>query len=83
MKLKYPIDIDGERVEELGFKRRPLARDSRDAVRQARRTGDDSEASREIHLFANLLEVSPETIEAMDMADYGRLQTEYLDFLAA
>ena len=82
MKLKYPTEIDGETVEELTFKRRPLARDSRDAVRQARIAGDDSDAAREIHLFANLCEVSPETIEGLDLADYGRLQSEYLDFLA-
>ena len=82
MKLKYPIELDGERVEEIELKRRPLARDSRDAVRQARRAGDDSDAAREIHLFANLCEVSPETIEGMDLADYGRLQSEYLAFLA-
>lgn len=82
MKLKYPIDFDGERVEELEFARRPLARDSRDATRQARRAGDDSAAAHEIFLFANLCEVPPETIEAMDLADYGRLQAEYMDFLA-
>lgn len=82
MKLKYPIEIEGETVEEIGIKRPPLARDARDAVRQARRGGDDSEPAREMYLLANICEVSPETIDLMDLRDYGRLQVELIDFLA-
>ncbi len=82
MKLRYPIEIDGETIEEIEFKRRPLARDARDAVRMARRDGDDSDAAREMFLLVHITEQSPEVIGAMDLADYGRLQAELMDFLA-
>lgn len=55
----------------------PLARDSRDAQR-----GAAAPADMEIRLFANLCEVSPETVERLHMADYARLQDAYQSFLA-
>ena len=57
--------------------RPPLARDSRDAQRAG-----TTQADAEIHLFANLCEVAPQTIEELHMADYVRLQKAYEGFLA-
>lgn len=75
--LKYPKEVDGQTYSELEFKRRPTAADSRDASR----AGKDV-AGTEIHLFANLCEVPPEVIAALDMYDYSRMQDGYLGFLA-
>ena len=82
MRLQHPLEIDGERVEEIALTRRAKARDFRDAARQARISGDDSDPNRELHLLANLCETSLQTIEELDMADYGVLQRELAGFLA-
>ena len=74
--LSYPVEADGATVDSLSM-RRAKARDSRDAQR-----GGGSPADIEIRLFANLCEVSTETIESLDMADYSRLQDAYNRFLA-
>lgn len=46
------------------------------------RYGAAAPADMEIRLFANLCEVSPETVERLHMADYARLQDAYQSFLA-
>ena len=74
--LSYRAEADGEPVTSLSM-RRAKARDSRDAQR-----GGGSPADVEIRLFANLCEVSTDTIESLDMADYTRLQDAYQRFLA-
>ena len=78
LKLKYPVESAGETIETLTM-RRPKASDSRDAQRGLR--GPATPADMEIRLFANLCEVAPETIEALDMYDYTRLQEIYQGFL--
>ena len=73
--LKYPVTVDGITHDTLTM-RRPKVRDSRDAQRGG--TNADSE----ILLFANLCEVTPATIEDLDMADYIGMQKVYEGFLS-
>ena len=72
--LNYPVQFEGRNVSSLSL-RRPIVRDFLIATK----TGQD-EISREINLFANLCNVSPEMIEQMDMSDYAKLQKTYADF---
>ena len=58
--------------------RPPLARDSRDAQR-----GGGTAAEIELRMYANLCEVPPETVAALHLGDYMRLQKQFEDFLAA
>ena len=74
--LKYPVTVDGATHTTLAM-RRPKVRDSRDAQR-----GGGTNADSEIRLFANLCEVTPAAIEALDMADYMRMQKVYEGFLS-
>jgi hypothetical protein len=41
-----------------------------------------SDARREMHLFANLCELSPDDITKLRMKDYGKLQKAFSDFLS-
>lgn len=71
--LKYPLENG---LKELNL-RRPKVRDM---LASDKTKGSDAE--KEIALFANLCEVSPEEIGALDMADYKQLQEEYQGFLS-
>lgn len=57
--------------------RRPKVRDM---LASEKAKGGD--ADKEITLFANLCEVAPSAIEALDMADYQQLQQAYQGFLS-
>jgi hypothetical protein len=74
--LAYPVTVDGLEVRALRI-RRPKVRDE---LAAARSTGSNEE--REVRLFASLCEVSPETVEALDMEDYRTLQEVYVSFLS-
>jgi len=74
--LKYPVKIDGTDIKTLKM-RRPKVRDQKAASLSA----DGDVAAMEIALFANLCEVTQETIEDMDMSDYRKLQEAYSGFL--
>lgn len=74
VELEYPVRVDGSEYIHLEM-RRPKVRDERDA----RRAGTDA-AVQEIALFANLCEVPPNVVEALDMADYRRMQDVYKGF---
>ncbi len=74
--LTAPISVDGAMRSELTV-RRPKVRDM---LAMENMTKNDAE--KEIHLFANLCEVSPESLYELDMADYGKLQKVYQDFLS-
>ena len=73
--LRHPVEVDGAPVTSLTI-RPPRAGDSVDAQRQA-----PHESEVEIYLFASLCETKPDTIRALHMADYVRLQNAYQDFL--
>jgi hypothetical protein len=41
---------------------------------------NSSDEEKEIRLFANLCEVTPNIIEELDESDYANLQKAYMDF---
>lgn len=78
LKLQFPVPgpAGAGAIDEL-FLRRPKVRDM-----LAGDKAGGTDAEKEIRTFANLCEVSPETIEALDMADYKRLQETDAAFLS-
>jgi len=76
IKLKYPIDVAGEQITSLNL-RRPKVRDMMAADKAS-----GSEAEKEVSLFANLCEVSPDAIMELDGKDYQQLQETYSGFLS-
>ena len=75
LQLRYPVSADGAELATLTL-RRPKVRDL-----LAAETAGGSPAEKEIRLFAHLCETPPAVIEAMDLADYQRLQEAYQGFL--
>lgn len=75
IKLKFPIETDGENCTNLTMRRSKV----KDRLVIAKmKTASDEE--KEIRLFANLCEVSPNIIEELDEADYANLQKTYMGF---
>lgn len=77
IELSFPVKVDGIETSVLQM-RRPKVKDQ--LVFEKRAQGM-SDAEREIRLFANLCEVAPEDIEALDLMDYAKLGKQYEDFL--
>ena len=77
VRLRWPVTIGGQQVSSLTM-RPPLARDSRDAQRAG-----GTAAEIELRMYANLCEVTPETVAALHLGDYMRLQKQFEGFLAA
>lgn len=75
-KIELSFPVDGG-ITELMI-RRPKVRD----MLVAEKLGN-TDAEREIGMFANLCEVAPATIEGLDMADYIKLQKVYSGFLSS
>lgn len=72
--LNHPITSHGKTITELAM-RRPKVKDMRIA-----RKGNEDPADQEVRLFANLCEVTPDDIDALDLADYGKLQEAFKAF---
>jgi len=72
--LSHPITSNGATITEIRM-RRPKVKDMRIA-----RKGTEDSAEQEIRLFANLCEVSTDEIDALDLADYGKLQEVFRGF---
>lgn len=77
IELSFPVKIDGIETSVLQM-RRPKVKDQ---LVFERRGQNMSDAEREIRLFANLCEVSPEDIETLDLMDYAKVGKQYADFL--
>ena len=75
IELKYPIDIDGVKTAVLRM-RRPKVRD-----RLAVDNLGDTDAKREVALFAMLTDVAPASLHELDLADYTALQKAFSGFL--
>jgi len=69
--LSRPATIDGAKVSTLRM-REPIVADQE---RYQEAAGND--ASREVVLFANLCEVSPDDIRKLPLRDYLRVQASY------
>ena len=76
LKLIYPVTASGIETTTLTM-RRPKVRDMLIGEKKGQ-----SDAEREIHVFANLCEVTPDLIQELDMVDYAELQKSYQDFLS-
>lgn len=76
IELTHSIEIDGARVGVIQL-RRPKVRDMLSVEKSV-----DNDAEKEIQLFANLSELSPDNLLELDMADYSKLQKAYQDFLS-
>lgn len=74
IKLDTGIEINGTTVKVLTM-REPTVADqlSADEIK-------GSDAVKEITIFANLCEISPDEIKQMTMKDYRKLQEAYRDF---
>ena len=72
--LTYEVEIDGVSVDSLTM-RRPTVRDQMIVDKMK---GTDTEKA--VKFFANLCEVSPSTIEALDTVDFTRLSEVLQDF---
>lgn len=73
IKLKYTLETGLSTIT----LRRPKVRDM-----LASDETKGSDAEKEIALFANLAELSPDEITSLDMADYKQLQEVYKSFLS-
>jgi len=72
--LSRPLDVGGAKVGSLRL-REPLAGDIETAQDYS-----GSDASREITLFANLCEITPDEVRKLPLRDYARLQAGYATF---
>ncbi|MBQ3565323.1 MAG: phage tail assembly protein [Alphaproteobacteria bacterium] len=75
-KLTKPVKFDGVEVHEISL-REPKVRD---LIAISRKNLSDLE--RDVHLLANLGEISTETIENLEIADYLKIQNWLRDFLS-
>ncbi|OOY34370.1 phage tail assembly protein [Solemya velum gill symbiont] len=76
IELTHSIEIDGAKVGVIQL-RRPKVRDMLSVEKSV-----DNDAEKEIQLFSNLSELSPDNLLELDMADYAKLQKAYQDFLS-
>ncbi|WP_419779815.1 phage tail assembly protein [Maridesulfovibrio sp.] len=77
--LDYPVKTGKNKdveIKEL-FMRRGKVRDQ-----GAARASSKNDFDYEVHLFANLCEVTPDIINDLDLKDYQKLQKEYKGFLS-
>lgn len=77
IKLKYPIKVDDIEYTELTIRR------SKIKDRLAVSSMKASDEYKEVRLFANLCEVSPQVIEELDEEDYIAVQKVYLGFFGS
>lgn len=75
--LREPVETGGRRVETVTHAP-AIVRDLRAAQRAAGRGALGADV--EFRLFVNLCEVEPEVLDAVDLADYLRLQKVYENF---
>ena len=73
--LKHPVESNGETVSKLTMRRSKVK--DRLIVAKMKSACDEE---KEIRLFSNLCEVSPNIIEELDESDYANLQNSYMDF---
>lgn len=74
LKLEYPINYNGQTINELNVRR------SKIKDRLAISFMKCSDEEKEVRLFANLAEVTPDVIKELDESDYKEFQNLYLSF---
>ncbi|XPV77925.1 MAG: phage tail assembly protein [Desulfovibrio sp.] len=75
IKLGFPITHDKVEIKEFTM-RRPTVGDQVDNDNLGGSVGD-----KELRLFANLCETSPQALRKMDISDYREMQQVYRGFL--
>ncbi|WNO10557.1 phage tail assembly protein [Teredinibacter sp. KSP-S5-2] len=75
--LQFPIFFEGKEHTQILI-RRPKVRDMLGVE-----DSTSNDAQKEIDLFANLCECSPDLITELDMLDYAKLQETYQGFLSS
>ena len=78
IKLQHPVTVDGVSYSELTMRRSKVK--DRLAVANMK---DKSDEEKEILLFANLCEVSPDVIRELDESDYPAVQKVYMGFFGS
>lgn len=78
IKLQYPVTIDGVLISELNMRRSKV----KDRLAVAAMQGKTDE-EKEIVLFANLCDVSPDVIRELDESDYPAVQKVYIGFFGS
>lgn len=73
--LTRPVDIMGTKVSVLCM-REPTVADN-----EATSSMEGSDATREIHEFANLCDMSPDEFRKLSLKDYQRVRAAYLAFI--
>jgi len=73
IELEFPLTIAGAKVGVLTMRRSTVG-----DVLASNRIKDEIE--REIMLFANLCQISPEDIKSLDLKDYSKLQEAFRGF---
>ncbi|HGY0940917.1 TPA: phage tail assembly protein [Vibrio cholerae] len=74
VKLNYPIELGGKKIEALQL-RRPKVRDQLIADKQ-----NKNDADKEVHLMSLLAEVETAVIQELDMDDYTEVQKVLVGF---
>lgn len=76
IRLQYPVTVDGEDITELTL-RRPKVAD----LKRAEKHKNNFEKS--IHIIADLAEVSPKVVEALDASDFAAASATVGEFMGA
>lgn len=76
IELSREVEMDGAKVKALRM-REPTVGDQLAADEMK-----GGEAAKEISVFANLCEVSPEDIKKLTLKDYKKLQAAFVGFIA-
>lgn len=74
VELSRAIDVDGKQVQVLHM-REPIVADQL-ALEQMK----GSDANKEVTLFANLCQISPDDLRQMSLRDYRKLQQAFAGF---
>ena len=77
IKLQFPVKVDGVELNELSMRRSKVK--DRLVVSSMKCTDEE----KEIRLFANLCEVSPEVVQELDEVDYAAVQKVYMSFFGS
>lgn len=72
--LSRALDVDGAKITALRM-REPTVADQETAV-----DSGGSDASREISMFSNLMEITPDQMRKLPIRDYKRVQEAFLNF---
>lgn len=77
--LNVPLKIGGVKTGVLEM-RRPKLRDRREADKMFK---ENEAEEKELHLFSNLTDMTPDEMDEIDLDDYVRMQFAFQNFLSS